>query len=184
MIIGLVRHFKVNIRSTKFWLSPQEFEKKLDDYDVAPIYDQAVNIDHIDWEVCYCSSLPRAVITAQKIFGREIIQTDLLKEIPIKAFTKRRIRLPAFIWYLIANIHWVKNKSSQPEGIVNSHQRANDILNKIMKNGHQKILIVSHGFFMRSLYHELLKMGFKGEVELNPKNGKLYLLRKEELINL
>ncbi len=179
MTIGLVRHFKVNIEPTKFWLSPEEFEKDLDDYDIAPIYDQELNINHIDWQICYCSTLPRAVSTAQNIFKGEIIRTDLLREIPIKAVTKRKIKLPAIIWHTLARTDWMKNKPSQPEGKAQSYERANKILNEILQNGLEKILIVSHGFFMKSLYHELLKMGFEGDMELNPKNGKVYLLRKQ-----
>ncbi len=179
MIIGLVRHFKVNIAPAKFWLSPGEFEKDLDDYDVAPIYDQELNISHIDWEVCYCSTLPRAVSTAQKIYNWKIIQSDLLREIPIKAVTKKNIKLPAFIWHTLARIHWLKNKSTQPEGNIKSHQRANKVLNEILQKGSKNILLVSHGFFMRALYNELLKIGFKGEMEINPKNGKLYIMKKQ-----
>ncbi|MGD8778786.1 MAG: histidine phosphatase family protein [Ignavibacteria bacterium] len=152
----------------------------MDNYDIAPVYDQELNINHYDWQVCYCSSLSRAVNTAQKIFNGKIIESDLLREIPIKAFTKRKIKLPAFIWHFVANAHWFKNNPSQPEGKTESYQRAKKILKEIINSGHKNILIVSHGFFMRSLYRELLKLGFKGEIELNPKNGKLYTFKNSE----
>ena len=175
MKLGLVRHFKVNIRPGEGRLSSSQFAEAMNNYDSADVTPNKLIINKNEWDICYSSSLPRAVKTAQTIYSGEIITTDLLGEVPIFPFTKRNITLPSFIWHTAARIAWFKNKPSQPEGRNQTQKRVEEFLNLINSAGKENILVVSHGFFLSSLVRELLKRGFKGEMDVRPRNGKLYI---------
>lgn len=178
MKLGLVRHFKVNIKPGEGKLSPSQFEEAMKNYDYADVTSNGLIINKKEWDICYSSSLPRAVKTVQTIYGGEIITTDLLCEVPILPFTKRNIILPSFVWHAAARFAWFKNKPSQPEGKNQTRKRVEEFLNLINSSGKENILIVSHGFFLSSLVRELSKRGFKGEMDMRPRNGKLYTFIK------
>jgi broad specificity phosphatase PhoE len=135
-----------------------------------------LQINSDDWDICYCSKLPRAVKTAETVFNKEIIKTDLIVEVPITPFTKRNFKLPAIIWQIGARIAWYKSYRSQIESIHGTRERINEFYKVIENSGYNNILIVSHGYFLRMFYEEMKKKGFEGEVEVNIKNGKLYTL--------
>lgn len=85
MKLGLVRHYKV-ITNGKYILTSKEFEQVMFNYDVAPVRKNGLKINSDDWDICYCSTLPRAITTAESIYDKEIIKTDLLVEVPIRSF--------------------------------------------------------------------------------------------------
>ena len=176
MIIGLVRHFKVKVKPGEGGLTSSEFEKAMSDYDLADVIPNELQVDAADWEICYSSSLPRALKTAETIYHGKIIITDLLREVPILPFTKTDFIFPAFVWHTAARIAWLKNRPSQPEGKFKTEERIKKFLEIINSSNHERVLIVSHGFFMNSIFRELLKLGFKGSMDYHPRNGKLYIL--------
>ncbi|MCB0750753.1 MAG: histidine phosphatase family protein [Ignavibacteriae bacterium] len=175
MKLGLVRHFKV-ITNEKPFLSSKEFTQAMANYDVAKVKENGLKINAADWDICYCSTLSRAVKTAETIFNGKIILSDLLVEVPISPFTNWNIKLPLSLWHIGARIAWYKSHSSQKENIFATRERINKFYETINKNSHEKILIVSHGYFLRMFYEEMKKKGFTGEVDLNIQNGKLYLI--------
>lgn len=175
MKLGLVRHFKV-ITNEKTFLSSQEFADAMEKYDVLPVNQNRLKINSRDWDVCYCSSLPRAVQTAETIYSGKILKTDLLKEVPISPFTKRNIILPSFIWHIGARIAWYKSHKSQIEDINDTKARIEKFYKTIKSSGFQNILIVSHGYFLRMFYEEMKKIGYTGDVDVNILNGKLYII--------
>ena len=73
---------------------------------------------------------------------------------------------------------WLFSLKSQPEVKPQTILRIDKFLKQIESSGHQNILIVSHGFFMKIFVRELLKRGFKGDLDFSPKNGKLYRFEK------
>lgn len=178
MKLGLVRHFKVNIKPGEGLLSASQFSGAMKNYDLADVTPNDLIINKEEWEICYSSSLPRAVKTANIIYNGERIITDLLREVSIYPFTQKNLILPTFIWHAGARIAWFKNKKSQPETNIQTKERVNKFLDLIYSSGKKNILIVSHGFFMGSLVRELIKLGFKGEMDLRPRNGKLYKFEK------
>lgn len=178
MNIGLVRHFKVNIQFSKRFYTPAQFNLKMQEYDGCPVIPKGVNLDGINWEVCYTSTMPRAITTARTIYKDEIIETDLLKEVSVRAFTNMKILLPAGVWHLGGRIAWYKEKESQPERFSETMNRADEIINTILSSGKQNVLCVSHGFFMGVLFRKLYKLGFKGETDMRPQNGKLYVFSR------
>jgi len=176
MKLGLVRHFKVNPPDKKKYLSSEEFKKAMEIYDTAPIIPNKVNLKSDDWDICYCSSLPRAVTTAETIFNKKIIKTDLIVEVPISPFTKFNIVLPLFFWHLGARIAWYFSHSSQKENIKQTKIRIEKFYKIISTSGCDNILIVAHGYFLRMFYEVMKKKGFLGKVDFNMKNGKLYII--------
>ncbi|MBI1932968.1 MAG: histidine phosphatase family protein [Ignavibacteriales bacterium] len=175
MRLGLVRHFKV-ITNEKTFLSSSEFTRAMENYDSAPVISNGLAINSNDWEICYCSTLPRAVATAGKIFSGKIIKTDLLKEVPISPFTKMNIKLPVFVWHIGARIAWYKSHNSQKEDFHQTKKRIDEFYEIIKSSGYEKILIVSHGYFLRIFYDVMKENKFQGNIDVNIKNGKLYLL--------
>ena len=177
MKLGLVRHFKV-ITNEKTFLSSEEFAEAMLNYDIAPVIENELKIHSNEWEICYCSTLPRAITTAEKIYDKEIIKTNLLVEVPISPFTQKNIKLPITLWHIGARIAWYKNYKSQIENKDATKERINKFYNLIKDSGHENILIVSHGYFLRMFYEEMKKKGYEGDVDVNIKNAKLYTVSK------
>jgi len=175
MKLGLVRHFKV-ITNEKTFLSPIEFSQSMENYDKAPVRKNGLKINSSDWDICYCSTLPRAITTAENVYGEEIIKTNLIIEVPISPFTNWNIKLPTFIWHIGARIAWYKSHKSQKEDILGTRERIRKFYELIIKSGQGRILIISHGYFLRMFYEEMRKKGFKGSVDYGMENGTLYEL--------
>ncbi len=181
-MIGLVRHFKVNLDTGNRLYTPNEFNIAMDQYDIAPVIIKPFDSKNIVWNKCYCSDLPRAITTAKTIFPNSDIEiTPLLREVPLRAFTKKRIKLPALFWHIGARIAWHHNKPSQPESRIQTEKRIRDFL-EILGNRDSKenILIVTHGFFMINFHRYLSKIGYAGKIDPRPRNGILYLIKKPE----
>ncbi len=178
LILGITRHFKVPFNPKRSSYSGKEFELLMAEYDISSVIENNVDLYNIKWDVCYCSSLKRAVTTAKAIYSGTILVTELLVEVPLSSFTKFNLKLPLSIWHIGARIAWFFSLKSQKESIGATNKRINKILQIILESGHQKILIVSHGFFMKVLERRLRKLKFKGKISSFPLNGKLYLFNK------
>ena len=177
MKVGLVRHFRV-ITNEKKLLSSLEFAEAMKRYDIAPVRSNGLKINSSDWDICYCSTLPRAIATAEKIYNGRIIKSELLIEVPISPFTKWNIKLPLSIWHIAARIAWYINHKSQSEGKNETRIRIRQFYEIIKESKRQRILIVAHGYFLQMFYREMLDMGFRGDVPTNIKNAHLYLIEK------
>lgn len=175
MKLGLVRHFRV-ITNEKTFLTSKEFTKAMANYDAALVQKNGLKINSDNWDVCYCSTLPRAITTAETICENKIIKSDLLIEVPINPFTKMNIKLPISIWHIGARIAWYKSYKSQKENINGTKERINKFYKLIENSGYKKILIVAHGYFLRMFYEEMKKKGFNGDIGIGMNNGQLYII--------
>jgi broad specificity phosphatase PhoE len=88
------------------------------------------------------------------------------------------LKLPSMIWHIGARIAWYKSHISQIEDINGTRERIDKFFDIIINSGYKKILIVSHGYFLRMFYEEMKKKGYDGNVDVNIKNGKLYEIAK------
>lgn len=181
MKIGMIRHFKVDLPFNKPNYTPEQFNAQMSSYDTAPVCPKEVDMKGYKWSVCYSSDLPRAVTTARAVCQEKFIQTPLLREVPLKAFTSKNIKLPGFIWHLAGRISWRKGGISQPENFNETIKRIEELISVITTNGDENILLVTHGFFMRVFQEYMKKKGFKGEVDFRPVNGKLYIISDNNL---
>ena len=178
MIIGLVRHFKVDIISTPKKLTGIEFDEWMNLYDRSPVIPTKVNLQNINWEICYSSTMPRAEETAKNIYSKEIISSELLVEVPLTAFSKKKIYFPSFVWHIGSRVAWALSSKSQPETIKQTKVRIKKFLDLIKDYDDKNILIVTHGFFMKVFVNELKKIGFNGKIDSAPKNGTLYIFKR------
>jgi broad specificity phosphatase PhoE len=71
---------------------------------------------------------------------------------------------------------WYRSYKSQSEDINGTKKRIEKFYDILMRSGYKRILIVSHGYFLRMFYEEMKKRGFKGEIEINIQNAKLYTM--------
>ncbi|AOR23840.1 phosphoglycerate mutase family protein [Clostridium taeniosporum] len=181
MRIGLVRHFKVDYKR-RFLMTSKQFKDWEMAYDTSEVIRNDVELQNIHWDKCYCSTLSRAITTAKDIYTDEVIQSDLIREVPISPIFNTNFKLPFWFWAISARFAWYFNHSSQEELKRNTELNAKDFLDFLEKAAKEEksenILIVTHGFFMYTLQKQLKKRGFKGKMIHTPKNGNLYLYKR------
>ena len=175
MRIGLVRHFKVDLKKSRFMTSKQynEYTKK---YDVSEVIPNELIIDD-QWDKCYCSSMIRAITTAKTIYHGETIITDKLVEIPSVALVNMKIPIPYNVWALLGRFAWIRNHTSQPEGRKVTLKRINEIIDIILREESENILIVSHAGTLYEIKKILKRRGFVGKEFFKARNGKLYIFQ-------
>lgn len=177
MNIGLVRHYKVSCY-TKMFMTSNDFKHWLNQYDLSDIIENKFEHGNVIWHKCYSSDLSRATKTSKSIFTGEIIETQLLREVPIAPIFNTNIKIPYIFWCISARIAWLFQHKSQIENKKDTQKRANEFLDSIKIESNNNILIVCHGFFMNTLQKELKSRGFIGKNIKHPKNGLLYLYEK------
>ncbi|WDV47105.1 histidine phosphatase family protein [Clostridiaceae bacterium M8S5] len=177
MKVGLIRHFKVDCQYHKL-LNSDEYNKWATNYDIADVIENTVRMGDIKWDRCYASDLHRAVKTANTVYKGNIIQSDILREVPMASFTNRKIVLPCKIWSAISRIAWLFSHKSQKESKHETINRVKKTVNEIINLDTSNILLVSHGFFLYFLQKELIKNGFKGKKFTKLRNGELVVFEK------
>jgi len=178
MKIGLIRHAKV-LHRDPFFSTGELFNKGRIDYDSAAVGEVALKIRQEDFPQCYVSSRPRAVATAKAIYPGKFIITDELVEVPTMALFLLKKNLPSALRSVIGRIAWFYNDSKMPETRRQSNERARRFLTSLLRETQQDALLITHGFFMQSLRHELKKLGFKGHCPYLPPNAKLYVFQRK-----
>jgi broad specificity phosphatase PhoE len=176
MKIGLIRHFKVDLYKRPFMTS-KDYDEHMYNYDRAGVIPNEVVIDK-EWDKCYCSTLPRAITTAQTVYHGEIIFSDKLIEIPVAAWFKTNLKLPYHVWGVLNRIAWIRNHISQPESRIKTLERVNSITEEIISQDNKNILIVSHAGTLYEIQKLLRSNGFSGPRFLRAHNGKLYIFEK------
>jgi len=173
MRIGLVRHFKVNHPyPEKRILTKSDVINWFADYDSTEnLQYKTVDLNGIDWERCYSSTLIRTINTAKHIYSGEIISVPQLQELSILNSLSNKIKLPFLIWGLIVRIKsFSSNKDVEAfeKGII-------AFVDKLIADNKTNTLIVSHWFVMRVLRKELIKRGFVGDKFKSNEYGTLYV---------
>lgn len=177
MNIGLVRHFKVNCDVNTFMTS-NDFEEWVKKYDNSDVIENKFEVlENINWNKCFSSDLLRAIKTAKTIFKGEIIESRLLREVPMSSIFKTNLKLPYVFWCITSRLAWILKHKSQSESKVDTERRVNAFLNSIDKYSNDNILIVCHGFYMHTFQKELKRRGFSGKSVKRPRNGTLYLYK-------
>lgn len=182
MNIGIIRHFKVDLNKNKFMTS-KEFKEWEQNYNKSDVIKKDVELMGIEWDKCYSSTLIRAIITAEHVYNKEIVHSDLIKETIIDPIFHTNLKLPYWFWGVSGRLAWYFNHKSQEENRTITRQKAEKFVDILLEDAKKErsdnILIVTHGFFMYSLQKELKKRGFVGKLVTSPKNGMLYLYEKQ-----
>jgi broad specificity phosphatase PhoE len=89
------------------------------------------------------------------------------------------MKLHYMVWQILGRVAWLFSWKSQRESISQTNARINEFIEIVEHAGYQNILVVSHGFFMKVLVHKLKKMGFRGNLDFSPQNGKLYTFERK-----
>lgn len=179
MRLVLVRHFKVKHKFPHFCDS-KNYDIEFLKYENADLIPNRLVTSSNHFSICYSSNSKRAKETAQKVFKKNIITTDELAEVPIKAIFSTKIKIPFVFWNIINRIAWFFNLKNSSETKNQTKKRAIQFLSRLNKIENKNILIVSHRFFLLTLQNELLKIGFKGKRMISPKNGKFYTFENKQ----
>jgi broad specificity phosphatase PhoE len=174
MRVGLVRHFEVDCLHKRL-LSSDEFQKWVKEYDCSPIRVVDTVVNQYKWEKCYCSDLPRAINTAKSIYKGSILESSLIREVPIMPVFKSKIKLPHVFWLIAGRIAWFLSHPSQTELIEQTKDKVEKFVSEIIAESEESVLVVTHGFLMIQLQKELKNRGFFGDHFRNAECGKIYL---------
>ena len=178
MKIGLVRHFKVKCKPKQKWLYLRQFYEWIEAYDNSEIL-YPNNFGYNDsWDICFSSDLRRAKLTAEFIFDGLIIKTKDLREVDIIELKNIGIKMHYIILLIINRVLWFISGKLQDKNIQHTIARAKNFLDIIETSEYSKVLIVSHGLFMKFLDKELKQRKYRGKMELIPKNGKIIIYDK------
>ncbi len=185
MKIGLVRHFKVDAPYIEGKVTAKEFTGWMKEYDDIEVIPTEVDLKDIEWNKCYCSDLYRARITAKTIYGGEIIESPLIKEVDL-TFTKEfqnsvDRKVPFLEWSLYSMMSWAKSSHIVTETIDESRDRVDKFLRQLFEvtDIENNVLLVCHGMIMTILDEELKKRGFKGDTVVSALNGELFLYERK-----
>jgi len=178
--LGVARHFPVSHNRFKV-MNAQEFSHWIHWYDqeaqttVLPFPEVSQ-----DWDVCYCSNLERAVITASALYRKPILFREALREVPF-APVLFPWPLPLMIWKILSRLGWWLDLPHQVETRMATRKRAESVLADIVNNHPgQRVLLITHGFFMQCLRRQVRELGFAGQMPLHPQGGTIYRFTREQ----
>ena len=177
MTLHLIRHFKV-LNTIPIWITANEFNEWVDIYDQEPLKPLDVSLPE-GVDLILCSTFSRARRSIEMITTKEVVYLDSLVEVDPKVPWKSSFKLPKYLWFILGRVLWYRNRL-EGENRVDSKERAREVLEYIKKSQRNNIFILTHGFFLKVLEKELLAQGFKGKIELKPKNGKIYTFMENE----
>lgn len=177
MRITVIRHAKVNYVFPKK-CDPDGLLRSCEQYDLAPIIESNVEPIHTEDKV-FISTLPRSAKTARLLFGsRSFARSAFFDEVRIAPFTRRNIKLHSYTWDVMGRICWAFKWGRQPEYRKKTQVRANKAIDLIESYG-QDAYVISHAFFMHTLFRQLKKRGYKSKMRgLHIKNLQSFEFKK------
>jgi broad specificity phosphatase PhoE len=173
-----MRHFRVTYKPRQKWMTSREFTQWVEHYNLSDIEAMSADIRQGEWEACFSSDSSRACRTAELVYREKIVRLPELREIGIQSMFSTQLRLHVGIWLALSRMAWYFSHKSHPESRGDTHNRVSQVIDSLEGSGASRILVVSHGGFMRSLSKELLRRGYRGSSFLKPANGKLYIYEK------
>lgn len=162
MKITIIRHAKVD------YCFPSGFKPE-GQIEAAKIYDNSPVIKAGVYSIktsapVFVSKLRRSRDTAILIFGdRDFIESDLFNEVPLFPFTRMKIWLPDFVWDIGGRFSWNFRGGYQPELKPETRKRADkaiDLLETASLTGVNECYLVTHAFYMHTLFRQLRKRGY------------------------
>ncbi len=159
MKLYIIRHAKVLMKWSRMSDSCV-FDEECDEYDNSPIDTSKIIPADISVKRVYCSESRRSRETARFLMpDRSYSISDKINEVPLKSFAGVKFKLPLFVWNILGRVQWFFNISRQKESRKQTINRAN-LFGEQLISENENALIVTHGFFMRTLVACLKKQGF------------------------
>lgn len=178
--IYILRHFKVlqtplpSTHSKK--LNSQEFMQWVEQYDIDALAYKDVTLPTVD--KVYVSTQQRAINTANHL-GLRYEKTALLKEVDATPLFKTNMRFSKMFWLGLGRLFWLLNLT-KIEKKRDTDKRVKAFLECLQSSQQERVLVVSHGLFLKVLIQALHKQGFQGEAPLRLENAKVYSFNKKE----
>lgn len=174
MRIGLLRHFPVAQPFPRGWRTAAELEDWLRRYDQAEVTVGAFDLAGVAWRACHSSDLPRARVTAARVFSGDVVHTELLREAQYVAFPTGRLRLPVPVWHGLVRFCWMTGHSSQRACRDEFVARVRSVADRLSEAS-EDTLVVSHAGLMAYLSAELRRRGFTGPKLRLAKHAQAYV---------
>ena len=160
MKITIIRHQKVKMKWPS-WSDSIAFDQACMEYDVSEIL--SLHTENVTDEVIYVSGMRRSADTAKALFpNSHFILLENIREVPLRSFWDCKIKLPLWIWNVMGRVQWKLCIRRQQESFRQTRNRALDVI-KYLESKDEDCILVTHGFFMRTLIKELRKKNYKIE---------------------
>ena len=174
MKIALLRHAKVLFEEPVISTASSFYQARAD-YDDSPLEAPPIHLFPEEFPRCYVSTMQRAQQTAELVYQGPAIRWDELVEVEYTLLFFRWIPVPTRIRKFISRIQWLLNWKNVKEKKRDTMARARKVIRQLMQEKSSDTLLITHGFFMRCLQHELHKLGFKGSIGLSPNHAHPYI---------
>lgn len=157
MKITIIRHQKVKMKWPS-WCDSVAFDHACMEYDVSEIL--SLQAENVTDEAVYVSGMRRSADTAKALFpNSHFILLENIREVPLRSFWDCKIKLPLWIWNVMGRVQWKLCIRRQPESFRQTRKRALEVI-KYLESKNRDCILVTHGFFMRTLIKELEKKNY------------------------
>ncbi|HEY4652198.1 MAG TPA: histidine phosphatase family protein [Pontibacter sp.] len=165
--IFLIRHAKPVV-SSKGLFSAAAARQYISDYDAAQVGEFVLANETIPYKQItkvYCSTLPRAQLTAKAIFGEKVqLVTDAgFREFERRIFSLPWLRLPVKLWLFLARVLWFLGfNSHEIETFEEARFRARAAARQLAEEARRETIavLVAHGLLNHFILRELKRMGW------------------------
>ena len=162
MKVVLIRHAPVDMKWNKRYNS-STFDEACQAYDQADIKRTETKILDSKNRVIYVSNVKRTQQTAEMLFGEmPLTRTHLLNEVPVRSFCDTQKEYPMWIWHFMGRLQWWAGNERQTELRKDTENRARELIDLLRKQ-QKDCILVSHGWFLRTLLKEFRKAGFEAK---------------------
>ena len=165
MTIYLIRHGQVDFNWEKK-LNSKDYDQAWSDYDQRPVKPITKRFEVPEDAKIFTTSYERTQETARQYLGRDdftVIPDGLADEVPLVSY--KDTDKPKKVWKMnfCGRIQWYTHGERQPEWRNNSLERANKLIDYLEAQDAETIVVVFHGFFLRTVSRALRIRGYKQE---------------------
>lgn len=158
MKIYIIRHARVKMKWPKK-CSSLDFDNACKLYDKADIFDSDITQLDINCRNIYVSNLYRSKETARKIFPNREYSEIEIGEVPLRSYKDCSLQIPLWRWNIMGRLQWFFNNRRQTETRIETVERCTRVINEL-ESLDEDCIIVTHGFFMKTLIKCLKKQGY------------------------
>ena len=188
MKVMIIRHAEVDFCWSRLCTS-EGFDSDCSRYDIAPIKNcssvaesynclEPVESEKI-YQRIYISELSRSFDTAEILFpDHDYTVSGLINEVPLRSGFDTKKNMPLWFWNTYGRLQWLMNSPRQAESRNKTASRARQFVTMICDEN-TDCAVITHGFFMHTLLHEMKKAGFRtNKSSAAYKNGEYVIAEK------